>query len=93
MPRILAGQGADQLAEVIHKIKTNPNDRRIIMSAWNPAGAHMRMKVGTASTSTIYTQNKWGGAKRHTLDAPVRELKAAAMQWDAPLQRMRMRMR
>lgn len=30
------GQGVDQLAQVIHKIKTNPHDRRIIMSAWNP---------------------------------------------------------
>eukprot|EP00897_Mesotaenium_endlicherianum_P004393 jgi/Mesen1/3982/ME000210S03232 len=32
-----AGQGYDQLADVIHKIKTNPEDRRIILSAWNPA--------------------------------------------------------
>lgn len=32
------GQGVDQLAQVIHKIKTNPTDRRIILSAWNPAG-------------------------------------------------------
>ncbi|TMW65941.1 hypothetical protein Poli38472_003706 [Pythium oligandrum] len=31
------GQGVDQLAEVIHKLKTNPNDRRILLSAWNPA--------------------------------------------------------
>lgn len=31
------GQGVDQLAEVIHKLKHNPYDRRIIMSAWNPA--------------------------------------------------------
>jgi len=30
------GQGVDQLAKVIHTIKTNPEDRRIIMSAWNP---------------------------------------------------------
>ena len=27
----------DQLAEVIHRIKTRPSDRRIIMCAWNPA--------------------------------------------------------
>lgn len=31
-----SGHGFDQLAEVIHKLKTNPYDRRIIMSAWNP---------------------------------------------------------
>lgn len=32
-----AGQGEDQLAKLIHMIKTNPNDRRLILSAWNPA--------------------------------------------------------
>jgi dihydrofolate reductase/thymidylate synthase len=32
-----AGKGVDQLAEVIHKIKNNPNDRRILLTAWNPA--------------------------------------------------------
>eukprot|EP00546_Thalassionema_frauenfeldii_P008418 CAMPEP_0178921796 /NCGR_PEP_ID=MMETSP0786-20121207/15769_1 /TAXON_ID=186022 /ORGANISM="Thalassionema frauenfeldii, Strain CCMP 1798" /LENGTH=485 /DNA_ID=CAMNT_0020596033 /DNA_START=92 /DNA_END=1549 /DNA_ORIENTATION=- len=31
------GKGVDQLAECIDKIKNNPNDRRIVMSAWNPA--------------------------------------------------------
>ena len=31
------GKGVDQLADCIDKIKTNPEDRRIIMSAWNPA--------------------------------------------------------
>ncbi len=32
-----SNQGYDQLQEVIHKIKTNPNDRRLIISAWNPS--------------------------------------------------------
>lgn len=30
------GQGVDQLQDVIFKLKNNPYDRRIIMSAWNP---------------------------------------------------------
>jgi len=32
-----SGQGVDQLKEVINRIKNKPNDRRIIMCAWNPA--------------------------------------------------------
>jgi thymidylate synthase len=32
------GEGVDQLKECIRKIKENPTDRRIILSAWNPAG-------------------------------------------------------
>jgi dihydrofolate reductase/thymidylate synthase len=31
------GQGVDQLKDCIQKIIQNPEDRRIIMSAWNPA--------------------------------------------------------
>ncbi|KAI9460397.1 thymidylate synthase/dCMP hydroxymethylase domain-containing protein [Boletus coccyginus] len=31
------GQGVDQLQECIDKIVRNPTDRRIILSAWNPA--------------------------------------------------------
>lgn len=30
------GEGIDQLADVINRLKTNPNDRRMIVSAWNP---------------------------------------------------------
>lgn len=31
-----AGLGVDQLQQCIDKIKNNPDDRRIVMSAWNP---------------------------------------------------------
>ncbi|OAD54252.1 Bifunctional dihydrofolate reductase-thymidylate synthase [Eufriesea mexicana] len=31
------GQGIDQLKDVIKKLQYSPNDRRIIMTAWNPA--------------------------------------------------------
>lgn len=30
------GQGVDQLKNVVEKLKTNPEDRRMIVSAWNP---------------------------------------------------------
>ncbi|CAB1349518.1 unnamed protein product [Coregonus sp. 'balchen'] len=36
MHKDYAGQGVDQLQKVIDTIKTNPEDRRIIMCAWNP---------------------------------------------------------
>lgn len=31
-----SGKGFDQLMDAINKIKNNPDDRRIILSAWNP---------------------------------------------------------
>lgn len=34
--RVPVSKGVDQLARVIHDLKYNPTDRRIIMSAWNP---------------------------------------------------------
>ncbi|KAH9812157.1 Thymidylate synthase [Teratosphaeria destructans] len=32
-----SGKGVDQLREVLEKLRKNPYDRRIILSAWNPA--------------------------------------------------------
>jgi len=31
-----AGEGVDQLKSLVEKIRTDPNDRRLIVSAWNP---------------------------------------------------------
>lgn len=31
------GKGVDQLEQIVHKLRTNPYDRRLILSAWNPA--------------------------------------------------------
>ncbi|XP_065565242.1 thymidylate synthase-like [Artemia franciscana] len=30
-----SGQGVDQLAKIINTLKTDPDDRRIILTAWN----------------------------------------------------------
>lgn len=32
-----AGKGVDQLKKIIETLKTNPDDRRMIVSAWNPS--------------------------------------------------------
>lgn len=42
------GQGVDQLREVIRKIRETPTDRRILLSAWNPAGATLHLFACTS---------------------------------------------
>jgi len=33
---LLCNESVDQIANIIHTLKTNPNDRRILLTAWNP---------------------------------------------------------
>ena len=59
------GQGFDQLLDVIDKIKNNPDDRRIILSAWNPSDlkqmalppCHMFAQVCVVTTWCFYCYN------------------------------------
>ena len=39
------GKGVDQLQGVIDRIRNNPTDRRIILSAWNPEGMYPNQTV------------------------------------------------
>jgi len=50
-----SGQGVDQLGECIRKIKENPTDRRIILSAWNPRGADRYIRSAKAETDSQQT--------------------------------------
>jgi thymidylate synthase len=57
------GEGFDQLTDCIKKIKTSPEDRRIIMSAWNPADLDQMVRddyyqcpyLGVLISVTIYS--------------------------------------
>lgn len=47
-----SGKGVDQLKEVVRKIREDPTDRRIILSAWNPAGMHV-IFLGSSSACVL----------------------------------------
>ncbi|KAL9251443.1 Bifunctional dihydrofolate reductase-thymidylate synthase-like protein [Drosera capensis] len=51
------GQGVDQLSDVINKIKNNPNDRRIILSAWNPSDLSVMALPPCHMTAQFYVAN------------------------------------
>jgi len=52
-------EGVDQLKEVIRKIKEDPTDRRIILSAWNPAGRFSSLLINACCShlSTRYSSD------------------------------------
>ncbi|KAI9244547.1 thymidylate synthase [Sporodiniella umbellata] len=51
------GQGIDQLQQVIDTIKKNPTDRRIILSAWNPADIPIMALPPCHSFCQFYVSN------------------------------------
>ncbi|KAL6011394.1 hypothetical protein ACLOJK_001840 [Asimina triloba] len=51
------GKGFDQLLDVIDKIKNNPNDRRIILSAWNPSDLKLMALPPCHTSAQFYVAN------------------------------------
>ena len=47
-------EGVDQLELVIKDIKTNPNSRRLIVSAWNPKDIPVMIKSGLPPCHTLF---------------------------------------
>ena len=64
------GQGVDQLGECIRKIKEDPTDRRIILSAWNPAGELCVSRVRTFRLMLVYSDATHGVATM-SYDVPI----------------------
>ena len=64
------GQGVDQLAECIRKIKEDPTDRRIILSAWNPAGGLGVQRVRIVQLMLVYS-NTTHGFTTMPYDVPI----------------------
>ncbi|KAL6270060.1 hypothetical protein ACE6H2_026971 [Prunus campanulata] len=52
------GQGFDQLLDVIDKIKINPDDRRIILSAWNPSDLKLMALPPCHMVAQFYVANR-----------------------------------
>lgn len=51
------GQGFDQLLDVIDKIKNKPDDRRIVLSAWNPSDLKLMALPPCHMFSQFYVAN------------------------------------
>jgi len=47
-------EGVDQLAQIVEDIKTNPDSRRLIVSAWNPKVIPVMAKSGLPPCHTLF---------------------------------------
>ncbi len=47
-------EGVDQISEVVNTLKTNPNSRRMLVSAWNPKEVPVMAKSGLPPCHTIF---------------------------------------
>jgi Thymidylate synthase len=74
------GKGVDQLREVIRKIKEDPTDRRIILSAWNPAGLPLTRFIFRMCTDQILHRYTTYGFAALSHDVPVLRALAASGQ-------------
>lgn len=52
-----SGQGVDQLADVVHLLRTDPDSRRILMSAWNPKSQPLMALPPCHVMSQFYVKN------------------------------------
>ncbi|AUO15101.1 WSSV300 [White spot syndrome virus] len=51
------GKGIDQLANILKTLRENPDDRRMIMTAWNPMDLHLMALPPCHMTAQFYVAN------------------------------------